>query len=214
LRISFLVLTVFLAAPQPALAADTPVADFGSVEDLRLTRQDWSGFNGVVFFGGGFMQGIDSFGLDAFFRSGSLGGSVGYSRQYDGVVFGADLEGTYVNFNESTRSGAAQQSANWLGAATVRMGYAAGRFLPYVSAGIGFGNYKLERKADGLSDSNTHLAFVAGAGVEARINSNLFLRADYKHYEFEEKQYQLTGFAPFTVDGQADMFNLGLGYRF
>lgn len=214
MRLPLLFLAAFLAAPQAVSAADSPVTEFGSVEDLRLTPQDWTGFNGVVFFGGGFMQGIDSFGLDAFFRSGSLGGSVGYSRQFNGVVFGADLEGTYVNFNETTRSGTAQQSANWLGAATVRMGYDAGRFLPYVSAGIGFGNYKIERDADGLSDSNTHLAFVAGAGVEARLTDNLFLRADYKHYEFEEKQYQLSGFAPFTVDGQADMFNLGLGYRF
>jgi opacity protein-like surface antigen len=207
-------LLVFLGIPQAALAADLPAANFGTVEELRLTRQDWSGINGIVFFGGGFMQGSDSLGLDAFFRSGSAGGSVGYSQQFNRVVFGADLEGTYANFNGSTRSGNARQSANWLGAATVRMGYDAGRFMPYVSAGIGFGNYEIKRNADGISDSNTHLAFVAGAGVEARISQGLFLRADYKHYEFEDKEYQLSGFAPFTASGQADMFNLGLGYRF
>jgi|GEM_PF-1575389 len=214
MRFRSVFLIPLMGFPPAALAADLPVADFGVVEELRLQREDWSGLNGVVFFGGGFTQGSDSLGFDAFFRSGAVGGSLGYDRQFDRVVFGVHVEGMLTNFQGTTSSGLARQEAKWLSSTTIRMGYDAGRFMPYVSAGVGFGNYKVERKSDGLTASNTHVGFVAGAGVEARISRGLFVRADYKHYEFEDKEYQFSGFAPFTADGRADMFNLGLGYRF
>ncbi|MDN3721558.1 hypothetical protein QW131_26260 [Roseibium salinum] len=98
------------------------------------------------------MSGTDSLGLDAFFRSGLVGGSIGYDQQANRVIFGASLEGALTNFRGDTRSGSARQSSNWLSAATVRIGYDAGRFMPYLSAGVGFGNYKVERKSDGASD--------------------------------------------------------------
>ncbi|CTQ54583.1 Opacity protein antigens [Roseibium album] len=214
MRLVFLSFVSILGLTSISHAADVPTADYGLVEDLRLQRQDWTGFNGVLFFGGGFLSGSDNFGGDSFFRSGLVGGSVGYDHQFNSVVFGASLEGSLTNFRGTTSSGNARQRSNWLSAATVRAGYDAGRFMPYLSAGVGFGNYKIERKSDGLSDENTHIGFVAGVGVEARITDNLFARIDYKHYELGEQTYQLSGFSPFTVDGKADIFNIGVGYRF
>lgn len=200
------------AADIPSVS--TPVADYGLVEDLRLARADWSGFNGVLFAGGGYLQGEDSLGLDAFFRSGLVGGSVGYDHQINKLVFGASLEGSLTNFRGSTRSGSAWQNSNWLSAATVRVGYDAGRFMPYLSAGVGMGNYKIERKSDGVSDEHTHIGFVAGAGVEARVTDGVFARLDYKHYELGSQTYSLPGWSSFSVEGKADIFNIGVGYRF
>lgn len=202
-----------------SMAADIPVnevpaADFGTVEQLRLARADWSGFNAVVFAGGGFLSGSDSLGLDAFFRSGLVGGSIGYDQQFDRVVLGASLEGALTNFQANTRSGSARQSSNWLSAATVRVGYDAGRFMPYLTAGVGFGNYKVERKSDGASDENSHVGFVAGGGVEARFTDSVFARVDYKHYEFGDETYSIAGWSSFSADGKADVFTAGVGYRF
>ncbi|MES0810251.1 outer membrane beta-barrel protein [Roseibium sp. SCPC15] len=202
-----------------ALAADipsseVPIANYGVVEDLRLNRADWSGFNAVVFAGGGFLNGDDSLGGDSFFRSGLVGGSVGYDHQFNQFVFGASVEGAFTNFRGNTSTGNTGQKSNWLGAATVRAGYDAGRFMPYVSAGVGFGNYKVTRKSDGASDENTHVGFVAGAGVEGRITDNVFARLDYKHYEFGSKTYSIPGWSSFSVDGKADIFSVGVGYRF
>ena len=191
-----------------------PVIDYAPAQDLRLTRADWSGFNAVVFAGGGFLQGSDSFGLDSFFRSGLVGGSIGYDHQFNSVVFGANVEAALTNFRGTSSSGNFRQSSNWLSSATVRAGYDAGRFMPYLSAGIGFGNYEIERKSNGASDENTHVGFVLGGGVEARITDGLFARADYKHYEFGDQTYNVQGLSSFTVDGKADIFQLGIGYRF
>jgi outer membrane immunogenic protein len=214
MRLIFLSLVSVLGLAPVSQAADVPAADYGLVEDLRLQRQDWSGFNGVLFFGGGFLSGSDSLGGDSFFRSALVGGSVGYDHQFNSVVFGASLEGSLTNFRGNSSSGNSRQRSNWLGAATVRAGYDAGRFMPYLSAGVGFGNYEIERKSDGASAENTHFGFVAGAGVEARITNNIFARIDYKHYEFGDQTYRISGWSPFTVDGKADVFNIGVGYRF
>jgi len=216
-------LSVFLIAfggsLSATLAADintapVPVYDFGTSENLRLTRSDWSGFNVVVFGGGGTLQGKDNVGNKSFFRSGMVGGSVGYDQQFNKFVLGVGLEGALTNFVGSTRSGNSRQSSNWVSSATFRAGYDAGRFMPYVSAGMGFGNYKVERKSNGASDDNTFVGFVAGAGVEARITDGLFARIDYKHYEFAEKSFNVPGLTTFTVEGSADLVSAGLGYRF
>lgn len=210
--VAFLLSTISLSAS--VHAADFPSVELDGIQDLRLQRQEWSGFNGVISVGGGFLTGSDSLGGDSFFRSGIVAGSVGYDHQINSVVFGAALEGAYTNFRGNSASGSSRQSANWLASATVRAGIDTGRFMPYVSAGLGFGNYKVERKSDGASDDNTHIGFVVGAGVEARVTDTIFARLDYKHYEFNDQTYRISGWAPFDVEGQADTFTLGLGYRF
>ena len=192
----------------------SPAQDFGTVEDLRLQRSDWSGFNAVVFAGGGFLQGSDSLGNNSFFRSGLVGGSLGVDQQFDRIVFGVSVEGALTNFQGTSASGNYRQTSNWVGSATARLGYDAGRFMPYVSGGMGFGNYKVERKSNGASDENTFVGLVAGAGVEARITDGLFAKLDYKHYAFAEQTYNVPGLTSFTVDGKTDLLYLGVGYRF
>lgn len=209
------VLSMLLSAS--AYAADpsaSPAQDFGTVADLRLQRSDWSGFNAVVFGGGGFLSGSDSLGNNSFFRSGLVGGSLGVDQQFDRIVFGVSVEGALTNFRGSSASGNTRQTSNWVGSATARLGYDAGRFMPYVTAGMGFGNYKIERKSNGASDENTFVGLVGGAGAEARITDGLFAKFDYKHYAFGEKTYNVSGLNSFTVDGKSDLFYLGIGYRF
>jgi len=197
-----------------ANAADIIEPVYVETGDLRLEGFDRTGFNAVVFAGGGFLTGSDNLGFDAFFRSGQFGGSLGYDHQFNRLVLGASVEASLTNFRGSSSSQNYRQSSNWLSAATVRVGYDAGRFMPYLSAGVGFGNYKIEQKSSGSSDENTHVGFVVGAGIEANITRNAFARLDYKHYEMGEKTYDVSGLPSFSLDGRADMFNLGVGYRF
>ena len=200
----------------PALAADIPVIEHVGIEDLRLTKQDWSGIKVTALAGGGFLNGKDTTGFKSFSRSGAIGAAVGYDHQVNNLVVGANLEGLATNFQSSrvTSNSTYKSSTNWLGAATVRVGYDAGRFMPYLSAGIGAGNLKSDRLVNGSSVTKTAYGFVAGVGVEAKITEQVFARADYKHYEFGKVKINHTGIAPFSVDGSADIFNLGVGYRF
>lgn len=202
---------VFLTAGQ---AADLVEPVYVETGDLRLNSFDRTGFNAVLFAGGGFLTGSDSLGSDAFFRSGQFGGSIGYDHQFNQFVLGASVEGSLTNFRGISSSGNYRQSSDWLSAATVRVGYDVGRFMPYLSAGVGFGNYEIENVSNGSSDENTHVGYVLGAGIEANVTDQIIARVDYKHYEMGEETYTVSGLSPFTVDGKADMFNLGVGYRF
>lgn len=225
----FLFLCAGLSHAQAADLPSSPV--FEPVQELRLTRQDWSGFSGVLFVGGGRVQGDDTVGWNTEMRSVVGGASVGYDRQFDRIVFGGHIEGIAANFEEAAYTGNVRQNAEWLGSVTARLGYDAGRFMPYLSGGLGFGKYKFTQiehaeLADddvgyipsagdlAVTDTNTLYGWVAGAGVEAKLSGNLFLRADYKHFHLYDKQFQLADGRPFEAGASADILDLGLGYRF
>ncbi|MEP3046925.1 MAG: outer membrane beta-barrel protein [Roseibium sp.] len=207
-----------LIVASPVLAADLPgpVIEHTGIEDLRLKRSDWSGFNAVVFAGGGFTSGKDSVGSSSFYRSGSFGGSVGYDYQMNKVVFGANLEGMFTNFRgtTTTSNSSYRSSSKWLSTATARIGYDAGRFMPYLSAGIGFEDYQSVRVVNASKVNKVLYGFAVGGGVEAKITENIFARADYKHIELSKETINHTGINPYTIDGHTDVFNLGVGYRF
>lgn len=218
-------------------AADIPVAQFGTVKELRLERAKWSGFSGVLFAGGAFL-GADGT-LTAsnytedennFQRAGNFGGSIGYDRQFRSFILGAHLEGMLTNF----RSGPSRPlsvEAKWLNSGTARLGFDAGRFMPYFSVGVGYGRFSVQNEQTyyvdaapsvfEVSTSNTTNAYalVLGGGLEARIQDGLFLRADYKHFRFQDVEFELNEPeyvrpVSFTASNKIDVFNLGLGYRF
>jgi opacity protein-like surface antigen len=229
-----------LAATSTALAADISLTRAGTVEDLRLERAEWSGFSGVILAGGAFMDTLASTETvwrktedPSFHRSGVLGGALGYDHQFGSIVVGAHLEGMATNFRSEPSSVLSVEN-RWLASGTVRLGFDAGRFMPYVSAGVGYGRLQVDHyphyvfadtdtyRASGderTTYAKTAQALVLGGGVESRLRNGVFLRADYKHFKFEEIDFQMDeprGANPVELQAQntVDVFNLGLGYRF
>lgn len=227
-----------LGSTASALAADAPVATFGTVEHLRLERSDWSGFSGVLFAGGAFLNvsgtaesRYNTNKESNFERSGVFGGSVGYDHQFSQLVLGAHLEGMVTNFRSDASKDLSVQG-KWLSSGTVRLGFDAGRFMPYVSAGVGYGRLQVDHETRAMlaeddmfsppparmlesSYSKTALALVLGGGVEARINDGFFARADYKHFRFDDIQFNMNELSTImTASNNIDVFNLGLGYRY
>ncbi|MBN9672833.1 outer membrane protein [Roseibium aggregatum] len=216
----------------PALAADLGEPALEPIEELRLTRQDWTGFSGVLFVGGGIVNGNDTVGWNTTLKSTVGGISLGYDQQIGKFVVGAHAEGLASNFEERTYTHNVRQRAERLGALTARLGYDAGRFMPYVSAGIGTGKYTLQQiqrevvdllaedrylapaPSRIVTDTNTLYGWVAGGGLEGRITDHVFVRADYKHFHLYDKQYQFDDGQPFFAGASADIIDLGIGYRF
>ncbi|TYC49476.1 porin family protein [Rhodobacterales bacterium] len=231
MRFWTLSLTLFSSALAPALGADLIVEDVQPVPELRLERQGWSGVSAVVFAGGGRVAGDDTVGWDTQMRSFISGASAGYDMQFDRIVFGGHVEGIAGNFEDVAYTGNVRQNAEWLASVTARLGYDAGRFMPYVSGGLGFGKYKFTQVqhaelADDdigyiplagdreVTDTDMLYGWVAGAGVEAKLTENVFLRADYKHFHLYDQEFQLADGQPFKAGGKADVVDLGIGYRF
>jgi outer membrane immunogenic protein len=149
-------------------------------------------------------------------HSGTFGAFAGYDYMFGNYVAGAELATSLTNFRGTSPSGYTRMRSNWTASATVRAGYALGRFLPYLSAGAGAGNYKLETTVSNLEAEETFFGYVLGGGVEAKITQNVSLRLDYKHFEFSKKTFDFNYayIPPFKLQGKADALNLGVAYRF
>ncbi len=190
----------------PAFAAD----DIPSIP--TGPAYDWSGGYVGAIAGYGWVEGTDSFGNSSDF-DGFLGGlHFGYNMQADQFVFGAELDASLVDasvtsvFNITT-------STDWIGTARVRAGYAFDRALLFATAGVSLGGLEMVRRTTNVSDSNTHVGWVVGAGVEAFVTENISARLEYQHHDFGDETYNL-GAANFQVDGKIDLVRFGVSYHF
>src|SRR5262249_4553056 len=135
------------------------------------------------------------------------GAQVGYNWQNDRFVYGveADLQGSsaddmFANFKFSNP---------WFGTMRGRAGVAFNNILLYGTVGLAFGGGKVE--FNGLTESNTHVGWAAGAGIEVGFTPNWSAKAEYLYVDLSNQSYVLTG----TSNGfESSIFRLGVNYRF
>jgi len=128
----------------------------------------------------------------------SGGGQIGYNYEFVGtnIVAGveADFQGstaqsTYYSSDWSADYSypywwKAKTNLNWWGTARVRLGYAFGNVLPYVTGGFAYGRatdtyaYADDTSYESYSFSSTRTGWTAGAGVEYAITNNLTLKIE------------------------------------
>ena len=86
---------------------------------------------------------------------GLVGGTLGYNYQIGHAVLGAEGDIDWASINGTTTTGACPAgcttSNSWLSTVRGRVGYAADRFLPYVTGGGAFGN--INATTAGLTDA-------------------------------------------------------------
>jgi outer membrane immunogenic protein len=147
------------------------------------------------------------------------GGHAGYNWQQGPVVFGfeTDLQGTHL---QSAMNGGltftppvspfpagtfAQTTANidWYGTFRGRVGYAAGPWLFYSTAGLAYGNVSLSSTFSGLGlttsflTSDVRTGWVGGAGFEYLFRPNLSFGLLYQYVDLGS----LSGFSTTTGPG-------------
>lgn len=157
----------------------------------------------------------------------SFGGFAGINYLWDDVVLGLEVDYTRSSVNASTSSGpyglyrtsggeevgvtssttARARVREW-GTIRGRVGWAAGYFMPYITAGIAFGNIDGRASVSGSWEridvsspptrtviaTNTFVGTVGrrgisyggtvGAGVDMALFSNVFLRAEWQYIQF------------------------------
>jgi outer membrane immunogenic protein len=182
-------------APAPAVAYDTP-------------DQNWSGiYLGVLLgytfgdadVGGGPTPDIE--GIDG-------GAYAGYNFQIDNFVLG--VEGDALLSGVEGSSGGVSVDQNWSGSLRARAGYSLESFLLYGTGGLALAGF--EAASGGASDSNTHLGWTIGAGVEGMITDNVTARVEYRYTDYEDKNYGLGG--PTNIDPDTNSVRAGVGLKF
>lgn len=174
------------------------------------------------------------------------GGQLGYNLQFGSLVAGveADLSWTDLGGNETFATDklgppiwekAHDLSLERFGTARVRLGYAIGRFLPYVTGGIAWGKTSADlgvayiqngtdyKGTSYASTSETHTGWAAGAGLEWMMRDNWTVKAEWLHIDLGEEDYHYKGETyfdtPFETDSfpadlTFDVFRVGVNYKF
>jgi outer membrane immunogenic protein len=213
--------------PAPPMAPRAPVAYIPAPPPFS-----WTGFYIGGNVGGGWSRGnmVDSvFGVN--FTNGNQasflgGGQVGGNYQIGSFVIGAEADFDWFANNNNSGNGTSvtgpafpagavlRVSANdrWETTLAARFGYAWDHALFYGKAGggwVGAGNFAVTNVGTGsslaVSNSNTNVGWLLGAGFEYAFTQNWTAKLEYDYLALNNASYNVT----LPITGQVDTFTNG-----
>src|SRR4029077_1664572 len=181
--------------------------------------------------------------LDA--DGGEVGGFLGYNFQWTCWVFGVEADGGYMFLRDSFDSDtfanpilsdkSIQQAfrTNYLVTVGPRVGYAIGRWLPYATGGVAFGNVDYESRLHNVSTSgagfylsgdeqeDTNVGWFSGGGMQWAFTDHWSVRVQYEYIDLGDVTFDSPGsvpFADFSTHNRAALrehnFSFALMYKF
>ena len=180
---------------------------------------NWTGFYIGVNGGGGWGRSAwDSTG--SFDVSGGLvGGTVGYNYQVGQAVLGLEGDIDWSGVKGTTNNACApgcQTENSWLSTVRGRLGYAADRFMPYITGGAAFGNIKASEPGF-AGNSTTNTGWTLGGGLEFAIAGNWTAKAEYLYVDLGNFNCGVACGPGSTVNNVSFHSNImrgGINYRF
>jgi outer membrane immunogenic protein len=200
---------------------------------VMIPAYNWSGFyiGGNVGYGWGDLNATAfGFGLSDSVNGWFGGGQIGYNWQGIGSpwVFGIEVDSQWANIDRNvTTIGAGVvansfSTLNYFGTARARVGYAWDRVLVYGTGGLAWGtnevglNVAVGPWAAGVSQSNTHVGWTVGGGVEWALVDNWTAKVEYLYVKLNNENYFANGLGGLGFDADVDVHTVkvGLNYRF
>jgi outer membrane immunogenic protein len=183
---------------------------------------DWSGdYAGAL--AGGASDWVSTTGMGAttrFLSSGATGGLyTGHNWMFSDTLLGVEGSTTLANVvGHGAQPGAASTSyrdfveSNFRG----RAGYAFGRFMPYMAAGVAYGESQQVDLVNGDERGLTpSVAWTVGAGVDYMLSERWALRAEYLYaHTFGSRSTDLDTDGCCEQSRAGDSLSLGLAYYF
>ena len=184
------------APPEPPAAAPVNI----------VPASDWSG----VYIGA--FAGYDWASVDATSTSvdGWNGGAfAGVNMQSGSFVYG--VEGDVGYSGASATSGGNTFDRRMFGSVRGRVGFDANPFLIYGTGGLALANARVSDA--GGSDTNTHVGWTVGGGVDTKLTDNIFGRLEYRYSDYGSKDYTLGG-GTFSSGFSEHSVKAGIGMKF
>lgn len=180
----------------------------------------WTGFYIGVNGGGAF--GNSNWDLDGgrHISGGVVGGTAGYNYQFGQAVFGVEGDIDWADIN-GTRSDAlcpfgCKTSDTWLSTVRGRLGYAADRFMPFVTGGLAVGDIRASTPGF-TTQSTTNAGWTLGGGLEAALSPNWTAKAEYLYVDLGKFNCGVSCGGGLTTDNVSFHTNLiraGVNYKF
>ena len=135
----------------------------------------------------------------------------------DDIVGGVvgDLAWANLSGNGDYTPYASEANVNWLGSLRGKLGYDGGAIMPYLTAGLAFANADITNYDPGeaaFSDSNTHIGWTVGAGVEIAATEDLSIDVLYRYSDYGAKEYEVYGTTDAGLSGH--QITAGLNWKF
>lgn len=196
-----------------AFAADLIVDAPAAPATVLSSSTDWSGF--YVGVHGGYGAGVLNLSAPGFIDAddededvdGFFGGvQLGYNFQSDALLFGVQTDLSLSGIASDEDGGGEDDTIDWLGSTTGRVGFVADSFVPYLKGGIAYAGgtgHALDEE-----DSQTHIGWTVGAGLEVAIADNISVFGEYDYYDFGEATYDFT---PFDADVTSTLNTVKVG---
>jgi outer membrane immunogenic protein len=214
-------LVAFSTVTKSADAADiTPELQEASPIAVRTTNH-WAGYYFGIYGGGAWGRSSHDFppSTGDFKISGALiGGTIGYNFQAGNMVAGIEFDAGWANIKGSTTTNCpgliCETHSTGLITLRGRLGYAFDRLLPFVTAGVAFGEINPEVAGVGAASAyNTGVA--VGAGAEFALTHTWFVKAEYLYVRLESYSCGTCALASAaSVSFQANILRGGLNYKF
>ncbi len=141
------------------------------------------------------------------------------------MVYGVEADFQGAGLNDSIAGATAlgapftsKESVDWFGTVRGRLGYAFGRVLVYGTGGFAYGDAHLRADYNGdlLSAGGTQTGWVAGGGIEYKINPAWSVKTEYQYIDLGSANLTdaATGVTTNNLDTSFQTVRLGLNYRF
>ena len=198
-----------LARPVPQPYYQAPVA---------AQLYNWTGFyigvNGGGAFGRSAWDPTGHFNMSG----GIVGGTVGYNYQFGQAVVGVEGDIDWAGISGTTNNLCplgSKTSDSWLSTVRGRLGYAADRFMPFVTGGAAFGNIQATTPGF-IGASSSQVGLTVGAGLEFAIAGNWTAKAEYLYVDLGKFTCGLScGVLPTNnVSFTTNLVRAGVNYRF
>jgi len=150
---------------------------------------------------------------------GLIGATLGYNYQVGAAVFGVegdiDVSDIYGSSTTFCPAGC-KTSDTWLSTVRGRVGYAADRFMPYITGGGAFGD--IRASTPGFPAASADKAgWTLGAGIEAAFATNWTARVEYLYVDLGSFNCGFScgaGLATDKVSFSTNILRAGVDYKF
>ena len=217
-----LLVSAALLLASPAFAADLGWNGGTSPIYSPTPASDWTGFYAGV--NGGYGFGVltrepTAGGAQTQNNTGGwqFGGQAGYNVDMGGFVVGAeaDLQWANVGYSEELPGGNKFTSAiDFYGTIRGRAGVTFGQVMPYVTGGFAAGRGTVSQTAGAVttSQSNTHMGWTAGLGIEAQATDQITVKAEYMYVDLGTQTYG--GIGNIDATQRFSVVRAGVNYKF
>jgi outer membrane immunogenic protein len=118
------------------------------------------------------------------------GGHAGYNWQSQNLVFGieTDIEASSLSGGGTGTLGLKHDTdLSWVGSTRARLGIAYDRTLFYATAGVAYGDVKIDKGFANYSEIRT--GWTVGAGIEQAVSDRMTLRLEYRYTDLGSSDF-------------------------